>query len=113
MRARAAENEELRLLREQLASSSRHAEDTMLASQREQSGRMEKMLASQREQSGRLEQLAGRLAEVEKMDGGHEAPRKRSRSSLDRGAEAEDKLMLEVMSRQLGMCAWLRRVRPA
>ena len=71
MRARAAENEELRLLREQLASSSRHAEDTMLA--------------SQREQSGRLEQLAGRLAEVEKMDGGHEAPRKRSRSSLDGG----------------------------
>ena len=99
MRARAAENEELRLLREQLVSSSRRAEEAMLA--------------SQREQSGRLEQLAGRLAEVEKMDGGHEAPRKRSRSSLDGGAEAEDKVMLEVMSRQLGMCAWLRRVRPA
>ena len=43
MRARAAENEELRLLREQLASSSRH-EDAMLESQREQSGRMEKMV---------------------------------------------------------------------
>ena len=44
VRARAAENEELRLLREQLASSSRHAEDAMLASQREQSGRMEQMV---------------------------------------------------------------------
>ena len=44
LRARAAENEELKLLREQLASSSRHAEDAMLASQREQSGRMEQMV---------------------------------------------------------------------
>ena len=40
----AAENEELKLLREQLANSSRHAEDAMLASQREQSGRMEQMV---------------------------------------------------------------------
>ena len=85
--ARAAENEELRLLREQLASSSRH-EDAMLESQREQSGRMEKMVLQ-------MEQMQLQITTALAERSSPAAAPKRDRSSL----EADEDLVLRAMAR--------------
>ena len=100
--ARAAENEELRLLREQLASSSRH-EDAMLESQREQSGRMEKMVLQMEQMQL---QITTALAERSQRLLAESSPRarrevaaaapKRDRSSLEADEDLE---LLRIMAR--------------
>ena len=92
LRARAAENEELKLLREQLASSSRHAEDAMLASQREQSGRMEQMVL-------RLQlQISDALAERSSPAAAHKRSRKEVVAELQQYQHHQQYQQQELMS---------------
>jgi hypothetical protein len=92
LRARAAENEELKLLREQLASSSRHAEDAMLASQREQSGRMEQMVLQLQLQ------ISDALAERSSPAAAHKRSRKEVIAELQQYQHHQQYQQQELMS---------------
>ena len=92
LRARAAENEELKLLREQLASSSRHAEDAMLASQREQSGRMEQMVLQLQLQ------ISDALAERSSPAAAHKRSRKEVVAELQQYQHHQQYQQQELMS---------------